>query len=64
VLYKTVLDQGGGFVEAAEIYYAHFGKTTEEIQRLRAYEAAAARAAKQKALAKAIREGHGSGGHQ
>ncbi|MFE4619339.1 hypothetical protein ACFRJ7_24890 [Streptomyces sp. NPDC056747] len=64
MLYRTVLSRGGEFVEAAEIYYNHVGKTAEEIQQLRAYEAAARRAAKQKALAKAIREGHGSGGHQ
>ncbi|MFB7586848.1 hypothetical protein [Streptomyces sp. NPDC056169] len=64
MLYRAVLSQGGEFVEAAEIYYGHVGKTTEEIQQLRAYQAAARNAAAQKALAKAIREGHGPGGQQ
>ncbi|MFI9213644.1 hypothetical protein ACIGW7_36590 [Streptomyces sp. NPDC053253] len=64
MLYRAVLSQGGEFVEAAELYYNHVGKTAEEIQRLRAYESAARRAAQQKALAKAIKEGRGSGGHQ
>ncbi|MEU7515542.1 hypothetical protein AB0B13_26595 [Streptomyces sp. NPDC042898] len=64
MLYRAILAKGGEYVEAAEIYYRHVGKTAEEIQQLRAYEAAARRAAKQKDLAKAIKESRGPGGHQ
>ncbi|MFI8813336.1 hypothetical protein ACIGWV_17820 [Streptomyces sp. NPDC055082] len=63
-LYRAVLRQGGESVQAAEIYYSHFGRTAEEISKLRAYESAVRNAAKQRAIAKAIKESHGAGGSQ
>ncbi len=64
LLYHAILREGGESVEVAEVYYSHFGKTAEEIQKLRADEAAVRRAEKQRAIAKAVMQEHGKGGSQ
>lgn len=61
-LYRAILRRGGESVQAAEVYYQHFGRTADEILQLRAYERAARNAAKQRAIAKAVRGRHGPGG--
>ncbi|AZM46639.1 hypothetical protein DMB38_13215 [Streptomyces sp. WAC 06738] len=64
LLYRAILRRGGESVEAAEVYYSHFGKSAEEIGKLPAYQSAVRRAAKQRAIAKAIAESHGLGRSQ